>query len=181
MWSPTSNSNRRRTLCCPTGEINNRQAAVEITRLIERTTACRISRFTMAERLQKDGLQARSSVWRVPLMPAHQRRRVLWCPRYKKCGNKQQVWARVLFTDGSRKSMNEERLYTFQILRKQGTHKPHSNIIEKYYLGGAEFLFGVISCLVDVRTSMSLKYVPYLVPAILPRFFCLTCVFLQVL
>ncbi|GFV60530.1 transposable element Tcb2 transposase [Trichonephila clavipes] len=59
-----------------------------------------ISRFTVARRLHGGGLFARRPVRCVPLTPAHQRRRSLWCREHRKWRDNE--WGRVLFTDESR-------------------------------------------------------------------------------
>ncbi|GFW00916.1 transposable element Tcb1 transposase [Trichonephila clavipes] len=58
---------------------NRRQTAGEIARHTTQATGRPISRFTVVVRLHGGGLFARRSVRYVPLMPAHRRRRSLWC------------------------------------------------------------------------------------------------------
>ncbi|GFX24568.1 hypothetical protein TNCV_3343481 [Trichonephila clavipes] len=56
-----------------------RQTAGEIARHTTQATGRPISRFSVARRLHGRGLFARRPVRCVPLTPAHQRRRSLWC------------------------------------------------------------------------------------------------------
>ncbi|GFX89591.1 transposable element Tcb1 transposase [Trichonephila clavipes] len=62
---------------------NRRQTAGEIARHTTQATGRPISRFTVARRLHGGGLIARRPVRCVPLTPAHQRRRSLWCREHR--------------------------------------------------------------------------------------------------
>ncbi|GFX24588.1 transposable element Tcb1 transposase [Trichonephila clavipes] len=62
---------------------NRRQTAGEIARHTTQVTGRPISRFTVARRLHGGGLFARRPVRCVPLMPAHRRRRSLWCREHR--------------------------------------------------------------------------------------------------
>ncbi|GFX23741.1 HTH_Tnp_Tc3_2 domain-containing protein [Trichonephila clavipes] len=62
---------------------NRWQTAGEIARHMTQATGRPISRFTVARRLHGGGLFARRPVRCVPLTPAHQRRRSLWCREHR--------------------------------------------------------------------------------------------------
>ncbi|GFW55032.1 transposable element Tcb1 transposase [Trichonephila clavipes] len=83
---------------------NRRQTAGEIARHTTQATGRPISRFTVARRLYGGGLFARRPVRCVPLMPAHRRRRSLWCREHRNWRDNE--WGRVLFTDESRFSLS---------------------------------------------------------------------------
>ncbi|GFX25176.1 HTH_Tnp_Tc3_2 domain-containing protein [Trichonephila clavipes] len=76
---------------------NRRQTAGEIARHTTQATGRPISRFTVARRLHGGGLFARRPVRCVPLTPAHQRRRSLWCREHQNWRDIE--WGRVLFTE----------------------------------------------------------------------------------
>ncbi|GFX92316.1 transposable element Tc1 transposase [Trichonephila clavipes] len=82
---------------------NRRQTAGEITRHTTQATGRPISRFTVARRLHGGGVFARRPVRCVPLTPAYRRRRSLWCWEHRNW--RVNEWGRVLFTDGSMRSM----------------------------------------------------------------------------
>ncbi|GFX11867.1 transposable element Tcb2 transposase [Trichonephila clavipes] len=82
---------------------NRRQTAGEIARHTTQANGRPISRFTVARRLHGGGLFARRPVRCVPLTPAHQRRRSLWCWEHRNWRDNE--WGRVLFTDESRLSI----------------------------------------------------------------------------
>ncbi|GFU76493.1 HTH_Tnp_Tc3_2 domain-containing protein [Trichonephila clavipes] len=77
---------------------NRRQTAGEIARhMTQATGRPDIGVFTVARRLHGGGLFARRPVRRVPLTPAHRRRRSLWCREHRNWRDNE--WGRVLFTD----------------------------------------------------------------------------------
>ncbi|GFX17617.1 hypothetical protein TNCV_474171 [Trichonephila clavipes] len=61
---------------------NRRQTAGEIARHTTQATGRPISRFTVARRLHGGELFA-DALYGVPLMPAHRRRRSLWCREHR--------------------------------------------------------------------------------------------------
>ncbi|GFV40340.1 hypothetical protein TNCV_2817741 [Trichonephila clavipes] len=73
---------------------NRRQTAGEIARHTTQATGRPISRFTVARRLHGGGLFARRPIRCVPLTPAHQRRRSLWCREHRNWRDNE--WGRVL-------------------------------------------------------------------------------------
>ncbi|GFV01820.1 transposable element Tcb2 transposase [Trichonephila clavipes] len=83
---------------------NRWQTVGEIARHTTQATGRPISRFTVARRLHGGGLFARRPVRCVPLTPAHQRRRSLWCRKHRIWRDNE--WGRVLFTDDSRFSLS---------------------------------------------------------------------------
>ncbi|GFU86632.1 transposable element Tcb2 transposase [Trichonephila clavipes] len=82
------------------------ETAGEIARHTTQATGRPISRFTVAKRLHGGGLFARCPVRRVPLTPAHLRRRSLWCREHRNWRDNE--WGRVLFTDESRFSLSSD-------------------------------------------------------------------------
>ncbi|GFV75799.1 jerky protein homolog-like [Trichonephila clavipes] len=92
-----------------------------------------ISRFAVARRLHGGGLFARRSVRRVPLTPAHPRRRSLWCPEHRNWRDNE--WGRVLFTDESRFSLSSDS-HRILIWRERSSRNHPSNIIERHRYGG---------------------------------------------
>ncbi|GFV58078.1 transposable element Tcb2 transposase [Trichonephila clavipes] len=92
-----------------------------------------ISRFTVARRLHGGGLFARRPVRCVPLMPAHRRRRSLWCREHWNWRDSE--WGRVLFTDESRFSLSSNS-HRILIWRERGSRNYPSNIIERDRYGG---------------------------------------------
>ncbi|GFV66131.1 transposable element Tc1 transposase [Trichonephila clavipes] len=112
---------------------NRRQTAGEIARHRTQATGRPISRFTVARRLHGGGLFARRPVRCVPLTPAHQRRRSLWCREHRNC--KDNEWGRILFTDESRFSLSSDS-HRILIWRERGSRNHPSNIIERYRYGG---------------------------------------------
>ncbi|GFS76601.1 transposable element Tcb1 transposase [Trichonephila clavipes] len=87
-----------------------------------------ISRFTVARRLHAGGLFARRPVRRVPLTPAHRRRRSLWCRELRNWRDNE--WGRVIFTDESRFSLSSDS-HRILIWRERGSRNHPSNIIER--------------------------------------------------
>ncbi|GFS88137.1 transposable element Tcb2 transposase [Trichonephila clavipes] len=79
------------------------------------------------------GLFARRPVWCVPLTPAHQRRRSLWCREHRNWRDNE--WGRVLFTDESRFSLSSDS-HRILIWRERGSRNHPSNIIERDRYGG---------------------------------------------
>ncbi|GFT90727.1 transposable element Tcb2 transposase [Trichonephila clavipes] len=112
---------------------NRRQTAGEIARHTTQATGRPISRFTVARRLHGGGLFARRPVRCVPLTPAHQRRRYLWCREHRNWRDNE--WGRVLFTDESRFSLSSDS-HRILIWRERGSRNHPSNIIEKDRYGG---------------------------------------------
>ncbi|GFW00342.1 transposable element Tcb2 transposase [Trichonephila clavipes] len=112
---------------------NRRQTAGEIARHTTQATGRPISRFTVARRLHGGGLFARRPVRYVPLMPAHRRRRSLWCREHRNLGHNE--WGRVLFTDESRFSLSSDS-HRILIWRERGSRNHPSNIIERDRYGG---------------------------------------------
>ncbi|GFV69911.1 transposable element Tcb1 transposase [Trichonephila clavipes] len=92
-----------------------------------------ISRFTVARRLHGGGLFARRPVRCVPLTPARQRRRSLWCREHRNWRDNE--WERVLFTDESRFSLSSDS-HGILIWRERGSRNHPSNIIERDRYGG---------------------------------------------
>ncbi|GFV72356.1 transposable element Tcb1 transposase [Trichonephila clavipes] len=84
-------------------------------------------------RLLGGGLFARRPVRCVPLTPAHQRRRSLWCQEHWNWRDNE--WGRVLFTDESRFSLSSDS-HRILIWRKRGSRNHPSNIIERERYGG---------------------------------------------
>ncbi|GFV25655.1 transposable element Tc1 transposase [Trichonephila clavipes] len=118
---------------------NRWQTAVEIARHTTQATGRPISRFTVARRLQGGGLFARRPVRCVPLTPAHQRRRSLWCRKHRNWRDNE--WGRVLFTDESRFSLSSDS-HRILIWRERGSRNHLSNIIERDRCAmGLQFLF----------------------------------------
>ncbi|GFU23522.1 uncharacterized protein TNCV_4239681 [Trichonephila clavipes] len=78
----------------------------EIARHTLQATGRPISRFTVARRLHGGGLFERRPVRCVPLMPAHRRRRSLWCREHRNWRDNE--WGRVLFTDENRFSLSSD-------------------------------------------------------------------------
>ncbi|GFW92237.1 transposable element Tc1 transposase [Trichonephila clavipes] len=116
---------------------NRRQTAGEIARHTTRATGRPISRFTVARRLHGGGLFARRPVRCVPLTPAHQRRRSLWCREHRNWRDNE--WGRVLFTDESRFSLSSDS-HRILIWRERGSRNHPSNIIERDRYGGRGIL-----------------------------------------
>ncbi|GFX59296.1 transposable element Tcb2 transposase [Trichonephila clavipes] len=112
---------------------NRRQTAGEIARHTTQATGRPISRFTVARRLHGGGLFARHPVRCVPLMPAHRRRRSLWCREHWNWRDNE--WGRVLFTDESRFSLSSDS-HRILIWRERGSRNHPSNIIERDRYGG---------------------------------------------
>ncbi|GFX69178.1 transposable element Tcb1 transposase [Trichonephila clavipes] len=118
---------------------NRRQTAGEITGHTTQATGRSISRFTVARRLHGGGLFARRPVWCVPLTPAHQRRRSLWCREHRNWRDNE--WGRVLFTDESRFSLSSDS-HRILVWRERGSRNHPSNIIERDRGAmGLQFLF----------------------------------------
>ncbi|GFV29344.1 transposable element Tcb2 transposase [Trichonephila clavipes] len=116
-----------------TGTLSYRQTAGEIARHTTQATRRPISRFTVARRLHGGGLFARRPVRCVPLTPAHQRRRSLWCREHRNWRDNE--WGRVLFTDESRFSLSSDS-HRILIWRERGSRNHPSNIIERDRYGG---------------------------------------------
>ncbi|GFW45364.1 transposable element Tcb1 transposase [Trichonephila clavipes] len=112
---------------------NRRQTAGEIARHTTQATGRPISRFTVARRLHGGALFARRPVRCVPLMPAHRRRRSLWCREHRNWRDNE--WGRVLFTDESRFSLSSDS-HRILIWRERGSRNHPSNIIERDRYGG---------------------------------------------
>ncbi|GFY13606.1 transposable element Tcb2 transposase [Trichonephila clavipes] len=112
---------------------NRRQTAGEIARHTTQATGRPISRFTVARRLHGGGLFARRPVRCVPLTPAHQRRRSLWCREHR--NSRDNEWGRVLFTDESRFSLSSDS-HRILIWREWGSSNHPSYIIERDRYGG---------------------------------------------
>ncbi|GFX65734.1 transposable element Tcb2 transposase [Trichonephila clavipes] len=113
---------------------NRRQTAGEIARHTTQATGRPLSRFTVARRLHGGGgLFARRPVRCVPLMPAHRRRRSLWCREHRNLRDNE--WGRVLFTDESRFSLSSDS-HRILIWRERGSRNHPSNIIERDRYGG---------------------------------------------
>ncbi|GFV60672.1 transposable element Tcb2 transposase [Trichonephila clavipes] len=112
---------------------SRRQTAGEITRHTTQATGRPISRFTVARRLHGGGLFARRPVRCVPLMPAHRRRRSLWCREHRNWRDNE--WGRVLFTDESRFSLSSDS-HRICIWREWRSRNHPSNIIERDRYGG---------------------------------------------
>ncbi|GFW41592.1 hypothetical protein TNCV_4035091 [Trichonephila clavipes] len=112
---------------------NRRQTAGEIARHTTQATGRPISRFAVARRLHGGCLFARRPVRCVPLTPAHQRRRSLWCREHQNWRDKE--WGRVLFTDESRFSLSSDS-HRILIWRERGSRNHPSNIIERDRYGG---------------------------------------------
>ncbi|GFV17536.1 transposable element Tcb1 transposase [Trichonephila clavipes] len=110
-----------------------RQTAGEIARRTTQATGRPISRFTVARRLHGGGLFARRPVRCVPLMPAHRRRRSLWCREHRNWRDNE--WGRVLFTDESSFSLSSDS-HRILIWRERGSRNHSSNIIERDRYGG---------------------------------------------
>ncbi|GFW82991.1 transposable element Tcb2 transposase [Trichonephila clavipes] len=118
---------------------NRRQTAGEIARHTTQATGRPISRFTVDRRLHGGGLFARRPVRRVPLTPAHRRRRSLWCREHRNWRDNE--WGRVLFTDESRFSLSSDS-HRILIWRERGSRNHPSNIIERDRGAmGLQFLF----------------------------------------
>ncbi|GFW76388.1 transposable element Tcb1 transposase [Trichonephila clavipes] len=118
---------------------NRRQTAGEIARHTTQATGRPISRFTVARRLHGGGLFARRPVRRVPLTPAHRRRRSLWCREHRNWRDNE--WGRVLFTDESRFSLSSDS-HRILIWRERGSRNHPLNIIERDRGAmGLQFLF----------------------------------------
>ncbi|GFW39441.1 transposable element Tcb2 transposase [Trichonephila clavipes] len=107
---------------------NRLQTAGEIARHTTQVTGRPISRFTVARRLHGGGLFARRPVRCVPLMPAHRRRRSLWCREHWNWIDNE--WGRVIFTDESRFSLSSDS-HRILIWRERGSRNHSSNIIER--------------------------------------------------
>ncbi|GFW06480.1 transposable element Tcb2 transposase [Trichonephila clavipes] len=105
----------------------------EIARHTTQATGRPISRFTVARRLHGGGLFARRPVRCVPLTPAHQRKRSLWCREHRNWRDNE--WGRVLFTDESRFSLSSDS-HRILIWRERGSRNHPSNIIERDRYGG---------------------------------------------
>ncbi|GFV48684.1 transposable element Tcb2 transposase [Trichonephila clavipes] len=88
-------------------------------------------------RLHGGGLFARRPVRCVPLTPAHQRRRSLWCREHRNWRDNE--WGRVLFTDESRFSLSSDS-HRILIWRERGSRNHVSNIIERDRYGGRDIL-----------------------------------------
>ncbi|GFW41162.1 transposable element Tcb1 transposase [Trichonephila clavipes] len=112
---------------------NRRQTAGEIARHTTQATGRPISRFTVARRLHGGGLFARRPVRCVPLMPAHWRRRSLWCREHRNWRDNE--WGRILFTDESRFSLSSDS-HRILIWRERESRNHPSNIIERDMYGG---------------------------------------------
>ncbi|GFT63377.1 transposable element Tcb1 transposase [Trichonephila clavipes] len=112
---------------------NRRLTAGEIARHTTQATRRPISRFTVARRLHGGGLFARRPVRRVPVTPAHRRRRSLWCREHRNWrGNE---WGRVLFTDESGFSLSSDS-HRILIWRERGSRNHPQKIIERDRYGG---------------------------------------------
>ncbi|GFU59843.1 transposable element Tcb1 transposase [Trichonephila clavipes] len=66
-------------------------------------------------------------------MPAHRRRRSLWCREHRNWRDNE--WGRVLFTDESRFSLSSDS-HRILIWRERGSRNHPSNIIERDRYGG---------------------------------------------
>ncbi|GFW71416.1 transposable element Tcb1 transposase [Trichonephila clavipes] len=91
------------------------------------------------------GLFARRPVRCVPLTPAHQRRRSLWCREHR--NRRDNEWGRVLFTDESRFSLSIDS-HRILIWRERGSRNHPSNIIERDRYGARGVLVwgGIMLC-----------------------------------
>ncbi|GFY13164.1 transposable element Tcb2 transposase [Trichonephila clavipes] len=116
---------------------NRRQTVGEIARHTTQATGRPISRFTVARRLHGGGLFARRPIRCVPLMPAHRKRRSLWCREHWNWRDNE--WGRVLFTDESRFSLSSDS-HRILIWRERGSRNHPSNIIERDRYGGRSVL-----------------------------------------
>jgi transposase len=94
----------------------------------------RISRFTVYRRLAEKSLYARRPMVCVPLTSTHRMHRLNWCNNHLQWN--QQDWARVLFTDESRFSLESDSKRLI-IWREPGTRYHPSNIRERDRYGGA--------------------------------------------
>ncbi|GFY14998.1 transposable element Tc3 transposase [Trichonephila clavipes] len=112
---------------------NRRQTAGEIARHTTQASGRPISRFTVARKLHGWGLFARRPLRCVPLTPAHQRRRSLWCREHQ--NSRDNEWGRVLFTDEIRFSFSSDSHHIL-IWRERGSRNHPSNIIERDRYGG---------------------------------------------
>ncbi|GFT52770.1 transposable element Tcb2 transposase [Trichonephila clavipes] len=81
----------------------------------------------------RGGLFSRRPVLCVPLIPAHRRRRSLWCREHRNGRDNQ--WGRVHFTDESRFSLSSDS-HRILIWRERGSRNHFSNIIERDRYGG---------------------------------------------
>ncbi|GFT57560.1 transposable element Tcb2 transposase [Trichonephila clavipes] len=113
---------------------NRRQTEGDIARHTTQATGRPISRFTVARRLHGGGLFVRRPVRCVPLTPAHQRRRSLWCREHRNWRDNE--WGRVLFTDESRFSLSSDSHRILHLERERGSRNHPSNIIERDRYGG---------------------------------------------
>lgn len=94
---------------------------------LQAATGTRISRSTAARRLNEVGLYARKPMVCVPLTPASKGARLNWCRRHVQWS--QEDWARVLFTDESRYSLNSDSRRVL-IWREEGTRNLPSLVRE---------------------------------------------------
>ncbi|GFU37941.1 transposable element Tcb2 transposase, partial [Trichonephila clavipes] len=79
------------------------------------------------------------ALYRVPLTPAHRRRRSLWCREHRNWRDNE--WGRILFTDESRFSLSSDS-HRILIWRERGSRNHPSNIIERDRGAmGLQFLF----------------------------------------
>lgn len=121
---------------------------------MKQTTGCWMSRFAVAMRIHKGGLEARPPIWCAPLTPADWRRQSLSCQERKNWT--QQEWARMLLTEESQFSMTTDwgRIH---IWREQGKRNHYSNIFERSRLEGTGVLVwaGIMLC----STEILLPYV----------------------
>ncbi|GFT04718.1 transposable element Tcb1 transposase [Trichonephila clavipes] len=153
---------------------NRRRTAGEIARHTTQATGRPISCFTVARRLHGGGLFARRPVRCVPLMPAHGRRRSLWCRVHRNWRDNE--WERVLFTEGSRFSLSSDS-HRILIWRERTSHNHPSNIIESDRYGGRGVLvWGGI--MLDSRTDLHIFDAGTVNgTVIVTRFFFHMCVF----
>ncbi|GFV39195.1 transposable element Tcb2 transposase [Trichonephila clavipes] len=96
-------------------------------------TGRQVSRFTVARRLHKGGIFARSPERCLPLKVDHQRHRLQWCREHKNWTTDQ--WSRVLLTDESRFSATSDS-QSVLIWREIGTRFYTSNIKERHHYAG---------------------------------------------
>ncbi|KFM58227.1 Transposable element Tcb1 transposase, partial [Stegodyphus mimosarum] len=120
-----------------TAKRNRRSTASDLSRRLSSATGTTIFRQTVYRRLGQICLYARRPVRCVPLTATHYRQRLAWSREHALWTPQQ--WARAMFSDESRFSLQSDSRRTF-IWRAPFTRYHQENIIERQRYGGAGVL-----------------------------------------
>ena len=120
-----------------TAKRSRRSTTSNLSRQLSAATGTTVSRQTVYRRLGDIGLYARRPVRCVPFTATHCRQRLPWSREHATWTSSQ--WARVMFPDESRFSLQSDSRRTF-IWRTPGNRYHQDNIIERHRYGGAALL-----------------------------------------